>query len=460
MLEDSSSTIAAIAASSITGGISILRISGKDAVICADKILRLKNKTLAECKSHTVNHGYVIDNNGNDLDEVIVLLMRAPNSYTREDVVEIQCHGGVFICQEILDLILAAGVRMAEPGEFTKRAFLNGRIDLSQAEAVMDLIESKSRYALESSMNQLNGKIKEKIVEIRKIVLNDVAYIEAALDDPEHISLNDFSEELEGRIDECIGKLKNIMENYNNGRLIREGIQTVILGRPNVGKSSFLNSVLGINRAIVTDIPGTTRDILEEDVRLGDIMLHMIDTAGIHETQDVVEKMGIEKTKEKMDQADFCILLIDGSEKLTEEDKVLLQDISTIPGVVLLNKSDMESVVEEEEIRKFTDKKILSFSTKTGSGRDELENYIKEQFYLNRLSFNDEIYITNERQKQAVSDSYQSLLHVKESIELGLGEDFYTIDLMSAYESLGLIIGEHVEDDLVDTIFKKFCMGK
>lgn len=459
-MTDDSSTIAAIAASSIMGGISILRISGKDAVLCADKILRLKKKKLSDCKSHTIHYGFVTDENGNDLDEVIVLLMRAPNSYTREDVVEIQCHGGSFICQEILDLILTTGVRMAEPGEFTKRAFLNGRIDLSQAEAVMDLIESKSRYALESSMNQLNGMIKEKIVELREVLLNHVAYIEAALDDPEHISLDDFSEKFQEEIEECIKKLKHIMDNYKNGRLIKEGIQTVIVGRPNVGKSSFLNTVLGINRAIVTDVPGTTRDILEEDVRLGELLLHMIDTAGIHQTEDVVEKIGIEKTREKMKQADFCILLLDGSKELTEEDKVLLNEISSIHGVVLLNKNDLDSVVEEEEIRKMTDKKILSFSTKTGSGKEELEEYMKEQFYLNRLSFNDEIYITNERQKQAVSDSYQSLLHVKESIELGLGEDFYTIDLMSAYESLGLIIGERVEDDLVDTIFRKFCMGK
>lgn len=457
---DNSSTIAAIAASSLMGGVSIIRISGEEAVACADKILKFKNRTLTDCKSHTVNYGFVVDENGMNLDEVIVLLMKAPNSYTREDVVEIQCHGGPFICQEIMDLILATGVRMAEPGEFTKRAFLNGRIDLSQAEAVMDLIESKSRYALESSMNQLSGRVKEKIVEIREVLLNDVAFIEAALDDPEHISLDDFAEKLEINLNDSLKELKKIIDNYRNGRLIKEGIQTIIIGRPNVGKSSFMNAVLGTDRAIVTEVPGTTRDVLEEDVRLGDILLHLVDTAGIHETEDVVERIGIDRTREKLEQADFCILLIDGSRELSEEDKKLLQDISTLHGVVLLNKNDLHSVVDEKQIQKYTDKKILSFSTKTGSGREELESYIKEQFYLNRLTFNDEIYITNERQKQEVLNSYQSLLHVKESMEIGLGEDFYTIDLMSAYESLGHIIGESVDDDLVDTIFRKFCMGK
>jgi len=260
---DNSSTIAAIAASSLMGGVSIIRISREEAVACADKILKFKNRTLTDCKSHTVNYGFVVDENGMNLDEVIVLLMKAPNSYTREDVVEIQCHGGPFICQEIMDLILATGVRMAEPGEFTKRAFLNGRIDLSQAEAVMDLIESKSRYALESSMNQLSGRVKEKIFEIREVLLNDVAFIEAALDDPEHISLDDFAEKLEINLNDSLKELKKIIDNYRNGRLIKEGIQTIIIGRPNVGKSSFMNAVLGTDRAIVTEVPGTTRDVLE-----------------------------------------------------------------------------------------------------------------------------------------------------------------------------------------------------
>lgn len=453
-------TVAAIATSSISGGVSIIRISGEKAVECAEQILSFSHKKLSDCKSHTVHYGYVVDKTGNRVDEVLVLLMCAPNSYTREDVVEIQCHGGIFICREILDLILSTGVRMAEPGEFTKRAFLNGRIDLSQAEAVMDLIESKSRYARESSFSQLNGSIKYKIVEIRDTIINDVAFIEAALDDPEHIDIQSFSDQLEREIDSCINDLKRMMDNYENGRLIKEGVQTVIVGRPNVGKSSLLNAMIGVDRAIVTDIPGTTRDTLEEDVRLGDILLHIIDTAGIHNTEDPVEKIGIEKAKTNMLQADLCLLLIDGSSELTEEDIQLLNEISQSNAIVLLNKNDLNVKVTAQQLMKYTDKKIISFSTKTGSGRRELEEYMKEQFYMGHISFNDEVYITNERQKQAIADSYKSLIHVKESMELQLGEDFYTIDLMSAYESLGTVIGESVDDDLVDTIFRKFCMGK
>lgn len=453
-------TIAAIVTASAGGGVSIIRISGDEAVEKAEKILVLKKRKLSECKSHTVNYGYVTDENGHMTDEVLVLLMRAPNSYTREDVVEIQCHGGAFICQEILDSVLAVGVRMAEPGEFTKRAFLNGRIDLSQAEAVMDLIGSKSRYALESSLSQLNGIIRDKIIKIREILLNNVAFIEAALDDPEHISLDDFSETFEKEIDNCILELEKMKENYHNGRLIREGIQTVIIGRPNVGKSSFLNMIAGTERAIVTDIPGTTRDTLEEDVRLGDLFLHLVDTAGIHDTEDPVEKIGIKRAQETMDRADFCILIIDGSSEFTDEDRKLLSAISDKNGVVLLNKNDARQTVRVEELERYTDKKIISFSAKTGDGKDQLEQYVKEQFTFDHLSFNDEVYISNERQKQAVSDSCQNLKNVKESIVMNIGEDFYTIDLMSAYESLGSVIGEHVDDDLVDTVFRKFCLGK
>lgn len=453
-------TIAAIATASLSGGVSILRISGEDAVSVADRILELKNKTLVECKSHTVHYGFVVDENLQRLDEVIVLLMLAPNSYTREDVVEIQCHGGALICQEILDLILRQGVRMAEPGEFTKRAFLNGRIDLSQAEAVMDLIESKSRYAMESSMSQLKGSVKERIVSLRKQILDDVAFIEAALDDPEHISMDEFEDQFCENLNHCICELKQIKDNYKNGRMIKEGIQTVIIGRPNVGKSSFLNRILGVDRAIVTDVPGTTRDTLEEDVRLGDMLLHVIDTAGIHETEDVVEKIGIEKALDSMEVADLCILLINGNENLKEEDLDLMKKISDIPGVILLNKNDLSVKIDPKDLSEYTDKKVISFSAKTGDGLIELENYVKQQFYLEHLSFNDEIYINNERQKQAVEESYISLMNVRESMELNLGEDFYTIDLMNAYEQLGRIIGESVDDDLVDTIFRKFCMGK
>lgn len=478
MFQSQSDTIAAIATASTGGGVSIIRISGKEAVEKTEGILSFSSKKLSEFGSHTVHYGHVVDKrrvgdkshltddaylaegSGKVIDEVLVLIMREPNSYTREDVVEIQCHGSALVCQEILDLLLSNGIRMAEPGEFTKRAFLNGRIDLSQAEAVMDLIESKSRYALESSVSQLNGIIKYKVKEIRSMILDDVAFIEAALDDPEHLSMDGFREKFEQNILYAMSELKKMIENYRNGRLIRQGVQTVIIGKPNVGKSSFLNAILGTDRAIVTNVPGTTRDTLEEDVRLGDLLLHLIDTAGIHDTDDPVEKIGIERAKENLERADFCILIIDGSSELTEADKKLLLDISEMNSVVLLNKNDLHVKVQEEDIRKYTDKKVISFSAQTGSGKDELEQYIKEQFYLDHLSFNDEIYISNERQKQAVVSSYDSLKNVKESLDLDMGEDFYTIDLMSAYESLGTMIGESLDDELADTIFRKFCMGK
>lgn len=453
-------TIAAIATASTGGSVSIIRISGEEAISCADQIVLLKNRNLSNCKSHTLHYGYVVDEDKNKVDEVIVLLMRAPNSYTREDVVEIQCHGGAFICHEILNLILKTGVRLSEPGEFTKRAFLNGRIDLSQAEAVMDLIESKSKYARESSLSQLNGIIKDKIVHIRNLILNDVAFIEAALDDPEHISMDSFSARFEDDLNFCLCELKKMIDNYENGKWIREGIRTVIVGKPNVGKSSLLNTILGTDRAIVTDVPGTTRDTLEEDVRLGDLLLHIIDTAGIHDSDDPVEKIGIQRAKENLSQADLCLLLLDGSKEIDKEDIELLHAVSNLQTIILLNKNDLVSQTSVDDVKKYTDQKIISFSTKTESGREELEKYIKEQFYLDRISFEEEIYITNIRQKQAIMESYQSLNQVRESLDMNMGEDFYTIDLMSAYESLGKMIGQSVDDDLIDTIFKKFCMGK
>lgn len=453
-------TIAAIATTSAGGSVSIIRISGEEAVSRADQIILLKNKSLSDCKSHTLHYGYVVDEHKNKVDEVIVLLMRAPNSYTREDVVEIQCHGGAFICHEILNLILKTGVRLSEPGEFTKRAFLNGRIDLSQAEAVMDLIEAKSRYARESSLSQLNGIIKDKIVHIRNLILNDVAFIEAALDDPEHISMDSFSDQFENDLNFCLSELKRMIDNYDNGKWIREGIRTVIVGKPNVGKSSLLNSILGTDRAIVTDVPGTTRDTLEEDVRLGDLLLHIVDTAGIHDSDDPVEKIGIQRARENLAQADLCLLLLDGSKKIDEVDIELLHAVSELQTIILLNKNDLANRTFVDDLKEYTGQKIISFSTKTGSGKEELEKYIKEQFYLDQISFEEEIYITNVRQKQAIMESYQSLNQVRESMEMNMGEDFYTIDLMSAYESLGKMIGQSVDDDLIDTIFKKFCMGK
>ncbi len=456
-------TVAAIATSSKNGSISVIRISGNKSLECVSKIFynsKNENIDLKSCGSHTIQYGFICNAKKEMIDEVLILVMKGPRSYTAEDVVEIQCHGGSFICQEILNLLIENGIRIAEPGEFTKRAFLNGRLDLSQAESVMDVIQSKSKIALENSLTQLKGNIKNKIIDLREIILSDIAYLEAALDDPEHISLDEFSETILEHVEKLEKEINHLLENSKNGRIIKEGIHTVIVGKPNVGKSSFLNCILRENRAIVTNVPGTTRDTLEEDLMIGNTLLHLVDTAGIHETDDQVESIGIEKAKESIGKADFIICILDSSEKISDEDIQVLNQIKEYPGVVLINKSDLEMKISIEEIKKLTDKKCISFSASTGSGLEELEEYLKELFIQDKIVYNDEIYITNLRQKQALADTAESLKRVKESIEMGMPEDLYSIDLTNAYESLGKIIGETVEDDIVNKIFKDFCMGK
>ena len=456
-------TIAAIATSSKNGSISIIRVSGEKSLYAVSQIFcnnKGEKKNLAICETHTIQYGYICDENKNMLDEVLVLIMKKPRSYTAEDVVEIHCHGGHFICQQILQLLIKNNVRVAEPGEFTKRAFLNGRLDMSQAESVMDLIKSKNKIALENSLNQLKGVVKDKIEKLRKIILEDVAYLEAALDDPEHISLDEFNENIESHIDHLLEEVQHLLKNSNNGRLIKEGIYTAIVGKPNVGKSSLLNCMLRESRAIVTDVPGTTRDTLEEDVMIGDILLHLVDTAGIRETENKVETIGIEKSKESIEKADFVICVLNQNEKISEEDEKVLELIQKKEGVILLNKNDLTPAFILDDIKKYTNKKVIYFSVKRGIGLDELENYLYEIYMKNKIDTNDEIYITNIRQQQALIKTKESLIKVKESIENGMPEDMYAIDLTDAYESLGIIIGETIEEDIIEKIFKDFCMGK
>ena len=455
-------TIAAIATSSKNGSISVIRVSGENSFSIVSRIFCNEKGTLIdlnEKKSHTIQYGFIFDGS-KKIDEVLVLLMKAPKSYTAEDVVEIQCHGGHYICQVILDLLVRHGVRVAEPGEFTKRAFLNGRLDLSQAEAVMDVIQSKSELALSNSMSQLRGSIKNRIQKLREVILEDVAYLEAALDDPEHISLDSFDETIEGHVRTLLKDTNHLLENCNNGRIMKEGIQTVIVGKPNVGKSSLLNCLLRENRAIVTNIPGTTRDTLEENINLNGLSLKIIDTAGIRNTDDKVEQIGVNKAKEIAEGADLIIYVVDGSKDIDENDKEILEIIKNKKVIVLLNKTDIDRVVDIEQLNEIPKEDIIEFSAKAGLGMDELEEKIKDMFYSGEITFNDQVYITNARHKEALENSYNSLLKVKESVDAGMPEDFYSIDLMDAYEQLGLIIGESVEDDLVNEIFSKFCMGK
>ena len=457
-------TIAAIASAMTNSGIGIIRISGEDAFDVIDKIYRPQkgNKLLSQCKSHTIHYGHIYDED-EIIDEVMVLLMRAPNSYTREDTVEIDCHGGTLVMRRILEVVLKNGARPAEPGEFTKRAFLNGRIDLSQAESVMDVISSKNDFALKSSMQQLNGALTGKIKEIRGKIIHEIAFIESALDDPEHISIDGYGENLLIIIEKLMQKMNQMIASSENGSLLKEGINTVIVGKPNAGKSSLLNALVGRERAIVTDIAGTTRDVLEEQINLNGITLNIMDTAGIRSTEDVVEKIGVDKALSLVDKADFIIYVVDTSTALDENDEKIIDAIREKKAIILLNKSDLIQVTGEDEIKEKlsgADHKMIAISAKENFGIDVLEETIAEMFFHGTISFNDEVYITNIRHKNALIQAVESLKLVKQSVENGMPEDFYSIDLMNAYEELGTIIGEAVEDDLVNEIFSKFCMGK
>ena len=453
-------TIAAIATAMSSSGIGIVRISGAEAVLVADRIFEMKNhKKLSEMPTHTIHYGHIHDED-EVIDEVMVLLMRGPKSYTREDTVEIDCHGGVYVMKRILETVIRHGARPAEPGEFTKRAFLNGRIDLSQAESVIDVIYSKNDFALKSSLSQLSGSVSEKIRDIRGTVLHEIAFIESALDDPEHISLEGYPEQLSEIVSGVADKIEKLLANSDNGKMLKEGISTVIVGKPNAGKSSLLNTLVGEEKAIVTDIAGTTRDVLEEQINLNGVLLNVIDTAGIRDTEDVVEKIGVERAKKYLKDADLVIYVVDTSTALDENDAEIMELLRDRHTIVLLNKSDLKQITTVEEVQKHLDKTMIPISAKEQTGIDALEKEIKEMFFSGKVTFNDEVYITNIRQKTALQEALRSLKLVQQSIEDDMPEDFYSIDLMNAYEELGTIIGEAVEDDLVNEIFSKFCMGK
>ena len=454
-------TIAAISTAMSNSGIGIIRISGPEAFDVADRIYRSKKgiKKLKEQPSHTIHYGYIAD--GDEIiDEVLVMLMRGPHSFTAEDTVEVNCHGGVLAMKKVLETVIKYGARPAEPGEFTKRAFLNGRLDLSQAEAVMDIIQAKNQYALQSSISQLKGSVLRPIKELREEILYQIAFIESALDDPEHISLEGYPEKLAEKTDKWIEKTGALIDSFDNGRIVKEGINTVIVGKPNAGKSSLMNVLVGEDRAIVTDIAGTTRDTLEEQIFFGGISLNVIDTAGIRDTEDVVEKIGVEKAKEKAEKADLMIYVVDSSTELDENDNEIIEMIKGKKAIVLLNKTDLNMVTTEEQLKGKVDHPVISISAKEKTGMEQLEQTLKIMFFHGNLEFNDEVYITNVRQKQALEEAKESLKQVRNSIDMGMPEDFYSIDLMSAYEALGRITGESVEDDLVNEIFGKFCMGK
>ncbi|NCB93426.1 MAG: tRNA uridine-5-carboxymethylaminomethyl(34) synthesis GTPase MnmE [Clostridia bacterium] len=454
-------TIAAIATAMTASGIGIVRISGDDSMDIIQKIYRSKDgkKNIKEVKTHTIHYGFIYDND-QLVDEVLVMIMKGPRSYTGEDTVEIDCHGGVLAMRKVLDAVIHAGARPAEPGEYTKRAFLNGRIDLSQAEAVIDVINAQNEYALKSSMSQLKGSVMNSIREIRSSIIYHIAYIESALDDPEHINIDGYGKELLIVIQEQKEKIKKLIESFSEGKMIQEGIKTVILGKPNAGKSSLLNCLVGEEKAIVTEIAGTTRDVLEENIILQGISLKMMDTAGIRSTEDVVEKIGVERARAYAKEADLILYVVDSSTELDENDQEIIEILREKKAIILLNKSDLTPVVTKEMLENETQKPIILISAKEEQGVEELEKQIKNMFFQGELSFNDEVYITNIRHKKALEDAYQSLTMVEDSIAMDMPEDFFSIDLMNSYESLGSIIGESVGEDLVNEIFSKFCTGK
>lgn len=465
-----SDTIAAIATGMTDSGIGIVRISGENAIEVGNKLFRSPSgkEVLKNAESHRLYYGYLLD-----LDEVMAVVMRAPRSFTGEDTVEIQCHGGVLVMRKILEAALRAGARMAEPGEFTKRAFLNGKMDLSRAEAVIDVIHSQNEYALTSSVNQLRGLLSDKVKRLRANILYEIAFIESALDDPEHISLEGYPERLSSKLDGITDTLKILLETADTGRLIKEGIGTVIVGKPNAGKSSLLNMILGEERAIVTDVAGTTRDILQETVRLGEISLNIIDTAGIRDTEDAVEKIGVERARSCAEKADLILYVVDSSLELDDNDRKIVSLIKNKNVIVLLNKDDLLNVVTQKDVNELFEKSVVSegsennykiamikTSVKSGKGLEEFEKTVKDMFFQGRLKSSGEIVITNLRHAEALREACDSLELVKKSIEDGMPEDFYSIDLMNAYSSLGNIIGEEVDDDLVEEIFSRFCIGK
>lgn len=459
-------------ASAAGGGIGIIRVSGSESMKIVDSIFHpgkfnneenealIDKSYLQQQKSHTIHYGFIIDGNNEVVDEVMVSVMKAPATYTREDVVEINCHGGNYILQRVMQLLLEKGAFLAEPGEFTKRAFLNGRIDLSQAEAVMKIISSKNEFALQSAVKQLEGSVSKYIQQIREQILYEMGRIESALDDPEHYDLTGYSDELFDKTEQQIVSLQRLLDRFENGRMKSEGINTVIVGKPNAGKSSLMNILLDEDRAIVTDIAGTTRDALQESVRLGGLMLNLIDTAGIHNTEDTVEKIGVDRAKQYIEQADFILFVVDGSEEWSDEDEQILPLIAQKKGIILLNKADLKAKVSELFLKDKLSWDTIAFSNETKQGLQQLEQYITDKFERGDLQFNDQICLTSIRHKNAVMQAVNALHRVEQSIKDGMPEDFFTIDLMEAYQQLGLINGDTATEDLVNKIFEEFCMGK
>jgi tRNA modification GTPase len=455
-------TICAISTPIGEGGIGIVRISGRDAIPIADKIFfSKKNKKLSSLASHTIHYGEIRDNSSERIDEALVSIMKAPNTYTKEDVIEINCHGGALSLKRVMELVIKNGARLAEPGEFTKRAFLNGRIDLAQAEAVMDIISSKTDDSLRLAVNQLSGILSKRVNAIREELISIIASIEAAIDfvdeDIEFISRDEIGKRIKSAVDE----IEALITTADEGRIYKEGIATAIIGRPNVGKSSLLNALLKEERAIVTPVPGTTRDVIEEWVNIKGMPLRILDTAGIRHTEDIVEMEGVKRSREAIKMADIILLLIDGSVKLNGEDKRLIEEVKDKRLIVLLNKSDLPSLVKKSDIEKLLpDKEMVSVSALTGEGVDSLKAVIHELLFKGRITAGERPIITNLRHKTALEKTKSSLENLQNSIKGNMSEEFLAVDLRAALNALGEITGETATEDILNRIFEEFCVGK
>lgn len=448
-------TIAAISTPIGHGGIGIVRISGDKALEVLSKVFVPKNNSAF--KPYTVKFGKIVDEAGKVLDQVLVSYFKAPRTYTGEDICEINCHGGMIVTKQVLDLVLRNGADIAEPGEFTKRAFLNGKMDLTQAEAVIDLINSKSTKENNVSLKQLEGYLAKKINEIKKDILDLLVDIEANIDYPEYDLEEVRRENMLQVLDNSIKKLIKLEDTFESGKVLKEGVTTAIIGKPNVGKSSLLNALLRENRAIVTEVAGTTRDTIEEYVTIKGVPLKLIDTAGIHQTEDIVENIGIEKSKEAIKEAELVLLLLDATTKLTKEDKALIEDVKFKNHIILINKIDAGNEVVASDLQ---DKDVIQISVKDGLGLDELENKIEEKFNLAQIDLNNEILITNSRHQSLISKSKEGLKHAYDAINAGVPIDMISIDISNAIQNLGEITGDSVSDEVISGIFAKFCLGK
>lgn len=458
MTED---TIAAIATPMGESGIAVIRISGPEAVTIAESIFRSKT-ALTKAESHTVHYGHVWNRATNErIEEALTTVMRAPRSYTAEDVVEISCHGGIVSVKKVLDLVLESGTRLAEPGEFTKRAFLNGRLDLTQAEAVIDLIRSKSDRAFAVALKQVEGALSKKVKQLRYTLVETMAHIEVNIDYPEHDVEEMTSAFIHDRCQSVQDAIDELLRTADQGKLLREGIETAIVGKPNVGKSSLLNALTQENRAIVTDIPGTTRDVIEEYVTIGGIPLKLLDTAGIRETSDIVEQMGVERSRSAIASADLVLYVLNGNEPITDDEIHLMESVDPSRTIIIVNKMDLPLVLDMSILQKrYKDKQIVHLSARDGQGLLLLERVIKGMFFSGSIDSGDMTYVSNARHIHLLKKARASLQDALVAVENGVPIDMIQIDVRNAWEQLGEVIGDAVSDSLIDQIFSQFCLGK